>query len=69
MFKLLGLLLVLDNKCQEVSGASELEFVICGILLDLDGLCLRLSRLDQEVLDFFDLLGHSGCVIRKLIGW
>lgn len=60
MFEFLSLLLVLDNQRQKISRATELEFIVGRIPLDLNSLGLWLAGLDEEVLDLLDLLRHIG---------
>jgi len=60
LLKFLGFVSILDLQGVKVSGASDLEFGLAGLVdLDGNGLSVLPSGLQEEIFNFGDLLRHA----------
>merc|ERR1712071_285748 len=67
LLKFLGFVSILDLQGVKVSGASGLEFGLAGLVdLDRNGLGVLPSGLQEEILNFGNLLRHASlfCLLK-----
>jgi len=70
LLKFLGFVSILDLQGVKVSGASDLEFGLAGLVdLDRNGLGVLPSGLQEEILNFGNLLRHASlfCLLKVRI--